>query len=164
MKFQAKIKDTTHAVEVNRNEDRYEVSIDGQLYPVSLIFSDASHDVLLIDNTSYDVVLINTDNHYQVNVVNRYFDVEIIDPRRKALSSASLDDGGLRAIRTQMPGRIIKVMVSEGEEVKENQGLLILEAMKMQNEIKAPRSGVITKISVTENESVESNQILIELE
>ena len=164
MKFQAKIKDTTHSVEVNRNEDRYEVNIDGEIHPVSLIFSDASHDVLLIDNISYDVVLINTDNNFQVNVVNRYFDVEIIDPRRRALNAASLDDGGRRAIRTQMPGRIIKVLVNEGDSVEENQGLLILEAMKMQNEIKAPRAGLITKISVRENDSVESNEILIELE
>jgi biotin carboxyl carrier protein len=110
------------------------------------------------------VVLVNTDNSFQVNVVNRYFDVEIIDPRRKAMNAASLDDGGRIAIRTQMPGRIIKILVNEGDEVLENQGLLILEAMKMQNEIKAPRAGLITKISVRENDSVDSNQILIELE
>ncbi|MBN2430029.1 MAG: biotin/lipoyl-binding protein [Acidobacteria bacterium] len=164
MKFQARIKDEIMSVEVRRDGDHFDVLIDGESHPVALIFSDASHDVLLMDNNSFDVILLDQENHYQVNVLNRFFDVEIIDPRKKALYASAMDEGGRKAIRTQMPGRIIKILVEQGAEVAEGQGLLILEAMKMQNEIKAPRAGVVVSLAVRENDSVEGNALLAELE
>jgi biotin carboxyl carrier protein len=164
MKFQAKIRDEILAVEVRREGDHFDVLIDGESHPAALIFSDASHDVLLLDNNSYDVMLQDQEHRYQVNVLNRFFDVEIMDPRKKALYASAMDEGGRKAIRTQMPGRIIKILVQQGDEVEEGQGLLILEAMKMQNEIKAPRAGVVVSLAVQENDSVEGNTLLVELE
>jgi len=164
MKFQARIKDEIMAVEVRRDGDHFDVLIDGESHPVALIFSDASHDVLLMDNNSFDVILVDQENRYQVNVSNRFFDVEVMDPRKKALYASAMDEGGRKAIRTQMPGRIIKILVEPGQEVTEGQGLLILEAMKMQNEIKAPRDGVVIGLAVRENDSVEGNTLLVELE
>jgi len=164
MKFQAKIKDNIHAVEVRRNGDHFHVLIDGEDHPVAVIFSDSSHDVLLVDNNSYDVVLVNQEGRYHVNVSNRFFNVEILDPRKKSLYATSIDDGGRKPIRAKMPGRIVKILVAEGEEVVDGQGLLILEAMKMQNEIKAPRDGMVANLVVQEDDSVEGNQLMLELE
>jgi biotin carboxyl carrier protein len=61
-----------------------------------------------------------------------------------------------------MPGKVLKLLVQEGQEIDKNQSLLILEAMKMENEIRAEKAGVIAKILVKENQSVESGAVLIE--
>jgi len=75
--------------------------------------------------------------------------------------------GGLGAgtgtLASSMPGRVIKVLVSEGDRVEQGQGVLILEAMKMENEIKAPRSGVVSSLHVSEGDSVESGVTMMEI-
>jgi len=63
-----------------------------------------------------------------------------------------------------MPGRIVKVFVEEGEEVKEGQAVLVLEAMKMQNEIKSPQPGIITKINLAAGDSVQAGSLLFSVE
>jgi biotin carboxyl carrier protein len=164
MKFQARLKDKLHDIEVRREGNNFEVILDGGSIHVDRIFSDASHDVLLIDNACYDVVIAGEESRYHINVLNRFFDVEIIDPRKRALHHTAIEEGGRKPIRAKMPGRIIKVLVEEGQEVEEGQGLLILEAMKMQNEIKASRAGVIHSIAVKENDPVESGFVMMVLE
>ena len=63
-----------------------------------------------------------------------------------------------------MPGRIVKVFMKEGDKIKEGQAVLVLEAMKMQNEIKSPQSGIITKINATAGDSVEAGALLFSVE
>jgi biotin carboxyl carrier protein len=70
--------------------------------------------------------------------------------------------GSSRLLKAQMPGKVLKLLVQEGQEIDKNQSLLILEAMKMENEIRAEKAGVIAKILVKENQSVESGAVLIE--
>ncbi len=69
-----------------------------------------------------------------------------------------------RDIKTSMPGRIVKVFVQEGEKVKEGQPVLVLEAMKMQNEIKAPQAGIMTRMNPRAGESVEAGSLLFTVE
>jgi pyruvate carboxylase subunit B len=63
-----------------------------------------------------------------------------------------------------MPGRVVRLLVAEGEEVRAGQGLLVLEAMKMQNEIRAPRAGVVRTLGVREGASVEANGLLVRMD
>jgi pyruvate carboxylase subunit B len=67
-------------------------------------------------------------------------------------------------VSTSMPGKIVKILVLEGQTVEEGQGLLILEAMKMENQVKAPVAGVVARIHVREGDSVESDALLVEIE
>jgi len=164
MKFKARIGETVYALEVNREGRIFDVVIDGQSHPAALIFSDSSHDVILYRNICYDVVRVAQDGGYQVDVRNHYFDVEVQDPRQKSLRSSQLADGGRRHVQAAMPGRIVKIMVAEGDSVAEGQGLLILEAMKMQNEIKASRAGVVRSLAVQPGQAVDSGQLLLDLE
>ncbi len=69
-----------------------------------------------------------------------------------------------RNVKTSMPGRIVKVLVRQGEKVKEGQAVLVLEAMKMQNEIKSPQTGIITQISPKAGDSVEAGSHLFSVE
>ncbi len=70
---------------------------------------------------------------------------------------------GAGTVAASMPGRVVKVLTEEGASVEQGDGLLILEAMKMENEIKAPRSGVVSSLKVAEGESVESGQTMVEI-
>lgn len=82
----------------------------------------------------------------------------------RSLSWQTSSAGAQNEIRTQMPGRVLKLFVKAGDSVKANQTLLIVEAMKMENEIRAPSDAVIKEVSVTAGQSIESGAILLKLE
>ena len=161
LKFQIRIKDKCHEIAVAGEGDRFDVLINGKSHPVALIFSDTSHDVLLHNNTCYDAVLVEERGAFAVDVRNHVFQVEIHDPRKRGLAASSLGDGGGKSVSARMPGRVIKLLVAPGAEVAEGQSLLILEAMKMENEIRASRAGVVAALPAAEGAAVESGQPLV---
>jgi biotin carboxyl carrier protein len=71
---------------------------------------------------------------------------------------------GVQEINSSMPGKIIKILVAEGDEVEQGQGLVVVEAMKMENEIKSPKAGVVKKVGVKEGEAVEAGALLVVVE
>ncbi len=88
----------------------------------------------------------------------------VSDPRSLRTSSASAGDEGPRPLKAPMPGRIVRVLVAAGDVVEAGQGCVVIEAMKMQNELKAPRAGTVTRLTATVGETVASNAILLVLE
>ncbi len=164
MKLQARVRDHTHNLEVTREGASFEIRIDGVPQALDLIFSDASHDVMLVGNTCYDVVSVQRAGGYEVNVFNRVFDIEVIDPRQLATGTGRASGLGDGAVRAKMPGRVVKVLVGDGDEVAAGQGLLILEAMKMQNEIRAPRAGRVSSLAVKPGDTVEAGRLLLTVE
>lgn len=161
MKFQARVRDHMHTVEVTRNGPRFTVLVDGAPRELDLVFSDSSHDVVLINNACYDVVSVAQPGGYHVNVFNRFFDVEIHDPRKRSAAVGEPDSSGEKAVRASMPGRIVKVMVKDDQEVAAGTGLLVLEAMKMQNELRASRAGRVRHLQVRAGQTVEAGQLLL---
>ncbi|MCB0131979.1 MAG: acetyl-CoA carboxylase biotin carboxyl carrier protein subunit [Caldilineaceae bacterium] len=95
------------------------------------------------------------------------YHVQIEDERTRKLNAGrtapALPDGEL-AIKAPIPGLVVKVLVAEGEEVADGQPVILLEAMKMENELRSPRAGVVTKVLVAGGQRVEQNAILIVLE
>jgi biotin carboxyl carrier protein len=100
---------------------------------------------------------------YVVIVGLRRYLVELRDPRRWRGTGSSLAAEGPQEIVAPMPGRIVKVLVIEGEQVQRNQGLMVIEAMKMQNELRAPRDGRVECISTSEGRGVEAGARLLRL-
>ncbi len=96
-----------------------------------------------------------------VNVGRREYRVELRDPRQWRRRGSSLEAEGPQEIIAPMPGKIVKVLVMEGQEVKRNQGLLVIEAMKMQNELRAPRSGRVGRVYMAEGRGVKSGARLV---
>jgi biotin carboxyl carrier protein len=90
--------------------------------------------------------------------------VEIIDTRAAFRRAAQHEQDGVVQIRAPMPGKVIKLLVAEGAEVEPNQGIVVLEAMKMQNEIKSPKKGVVRKLGVKEGAAVNSGDLLATVE
>ena len=160
LKFQIRIKDKCHEIAVAGEGDRFDVLINGKSHPVALIFSDTSHVVLLHNNTCYDAVLVEERGAFAVDVRNHVFQVEIHDPRKRGLAASSLGDGGGKSVSARMPGRVIKLLVAPGAEVAEGQSLLILEAMKMQNDITATADGTLHEIRVNPGDNVKTGDVL----
>jgi hypothetical protein len=94
--------------------------------------------------------------------LRRYL-VELCDPRRWRRRGSSIEAEGPQEIMAPMPGKIVKVLVTEGQEVKRDQGLLVIEAMKMQNELRAPRAGRVERVYMAEGRGVETGARLLRL-
>jgi len=86
--------------------------------------------------------------------------VEILDTRSALRKTAQLGHSGEVELRAPMPGKIVKILVQEGAAIEANHGVLVMEAMKMQNEIKSPKAGVVKRIAVAEAAAVNSGELL----
>jgi biotin carboxyl carrier protein len=111
---------------------------------------------ILVDGTSHEV-RVETG---QVSVGNRCFDFEIDDPRQWKRSGGAAGAQSRAAMVAPMPGKVVRILVAVGDDVEAGQGILVVEAMKMQNEMKAPRAGRVASISVAGNDSVVAGAVL----
>jgi biotin carboxyl carrier protein len=120
---------------------------------------------ILLNGLSYDVRV----NHqggssaYDVRVDGEAIRVAVRDPRSRRQQKANDGGTGPQEITAPMPGRIVKILVAGGDEVQADQGLLVIEAMKMQNELRAPRAGRVERIYAGEGSGVEAGAPLIRL-
>ena len=117
---------------------------------------------------SYEVAVDRRSNGERiVHVDGQAVPVSIVDPRARLTrtpGAASFIGTGPRSIVSPMPGRIVKVLVKAGEMVAAHQGLVVVEAMKMENELRAPRAGRVTEVKVVDGMSVEANAVLVRFE
>jgi len=100
---------------------------------------------------------------YVIAVGLRRYVVELHDPRQWRRRGSSIEAEGPQEIVAPMPGKIVKILVTEGQEVSRDQGLLVIEAMKMQNELRAPRAGRIERVYLEEGRGVESGARLLRM-
>lgn len=99
-----------------------------------------------------------------VVVDGRRFEYALADPRSLRTAGAGASEAGPRALKAPMPGRIVRVLVSAGETVEQGQGCVVIEAMKMQNELKAPKAGVVGKMAAVVGETVGAGAVLLVVE
>jgi len=143
-------------IQMKKNNIR--VSLGKKTYHVTAEFLNPDEILLNIDGKIHDVIINTSTSSYFVYVNGRCFHIE----KKSALQILGQKDDKQHTIevKTSMPGRIVKILLKEGEEVEQGQAVLILEAMKMQNEIKSPRPGRIIKIGPKASESVETGALL----
>jgi biotin carboxyl carrier protein len=111
---------------------------------------------VLVDGVSYEARITGD----EVTIGGARFSIEIDDPRQWKRSARAADSRGRASLTAAMPGKIVRVLVAVGDEVAAGQGILVIEAMKMQNELKAPRAGRVTAVQVKENDSVNAGALL----
>lgn len=100
----------------------------------------------------------------EISIGGQVFRFEIDDPRQWKRSGHAAGQHGRVAITAAMPGKVIRILVAVGDEVAEGQAIVVVEAMKMQNELKAPRAGRVTGVEVKESDSVKAGAILATIE
>ena len=162
MKYEALINDHPHQVELERAGQDYECKVDGEAYSLNAVMT--AQDVLSIihDGRQYEAkreYSLMGDLH--IIVGSERFAVEVRDPRSlRSRRAAAGHEAGPAKISAPMPGKIIRILAAEGEEVEAGQGLVVVEAMKMQNEIKASKKGKVTRIAVKEGAVVNAGDLL----
>jgi biotin carboxyl carrier protein len=141
------------------------VVIDGKVY--NFDFHSVSEQPvysLLIDGRSFEAYVSTGDDLWQVMLNGQLFTAKVEDERERRLrmnNSNSITGGAELQIKAPMPGLVVTVAVEEGQQVKKGDLLIILESMKMQNELIAPRDGVISRIRVKAGDNVSQRQTLV---
>jgi len=144
------------------------VRVDGVEYTVD--FEPVSGQpvfTMLVDGKSYEATIHPEDNDWIVLLHGQRYSAQVEDEREKRLKAAAgAGEGGSGKyiLRAPMPGLVVKVPVREGDEIQQDDVLVILESMKMQNELKAPRDGIVERVLVNEGDSIEQKTELIHVE
>lgn len=145
--------------------DEKHISLNGKTYEVD--FESVSGQPvysLIVDGRSHESYVQQGDDNWQVLLRGRLYPVTVEDERERRLRAAAgggVAESGEFLLKSPMPGRVVAIPVAEGQNVKKGQVLLILESMKMQNELRSPRDGTIGRIRVKAGESVEQKQTLL---
>jgi biotin carboxyl carrier protein len=168
MKLIAELNHEKHDIEIKRDGDKIYAEIDGRSYELEA--SEPEPNVYLLKNEGkiYEIFVSprsNLSEPFHVRVKSSEFEVNIIDPKRLRSASAGAEHGeGLAEIKTAMPGKVVRVLVEQGAEIKTGEGVIVVEAMKMQNEIKSPKDGVVKEIRFAEGATVNAGDILAIIE
>lgn len=152
--------------EVNNNK----INVDGEAIDMDLIAISENRFHLIVDKKNYlaEVLEVNyAEKKFKLKVNSGIYDLEVKDKFDALLKNLGLDNLNaqkLKEIKAPMPGLVLKILVAPETEVKKGDSLLILEAMKMENIIKAPSDFKIKKINIKAGETVEKNQVMLVLE
>ncbi len=167
MKYTAILNEKEREVEVTRRgEHMFRVEVDGKRHEVDARYCASDWLSILMDNSSYDISFTLDKDEVELNFRNRNFNIQVLDERKMRMRRvrSDLDMSGPEIIRTSMPGKVVKVSVKEGEQVESGTGVIIIEAMKMENEIQCRNSGVVKTVHVEAGQTVESGAALLEIE
>jgi len=119
---------------------------------------------ILIDGKSYEVKVVTAPAGYYVDLDGERSVVEVQDPRAVSRRGLAGVRDGRQSVSAPMPGRVVRVLVREGTEVEAGAGLVVVEAMKMQNEMKAPKSGRVLSVKAIEGATVAAGDVLVTIE
>jgi biotin carboxyl carrier protein len=158
MKTEIQINGVKRTIEFDLS--RMEFAIDGhQMIADAVLISPGTYSILL-NGRSFEVTVEKIGGSLMARTAGREFHVEILDPRSwRRTRGGSIELEGRQQVAAPMPGKIVRVLVAAGEKVEAGQGLLVIEAMKMQNEIRSPKSGTLERIS-QEGKTVIAGEIL----
>lgn len=165
MTYEVIIDGKMHRLELERTDGAWDCKLNGRDVHLDAVL--ARRDVLsiLVDGKAYEVKRERsaTDLHLWVGPVR--YSAELRDPRSlRARKSGGADDQGARKLIAQMPGKVVRVLAPEKTEVEAGQGIIVVEAMKMQNEMKSPKKGVVQKILAAEGTAVNAGDVLAVVE
>ena len=146
--------------------DEHHVRFGEEIIEVDLAsISGQSLYSLLVNGESYEGYIFPGEDPWQVLLLGQFYSVQVLDERERRLrtSSSEAATSGEYTLKAPMPGLIVSVQVEEGQQVEKGHNLIILESMKMQNELRSPRSGKVSRLRVKSGDSVDLKQILLNI-
>jgi len=153
---------------LSRDGNKIQIEVDEKIYNLNLVEVEKGIYSIIKDHRSYNIELVQGKHakEYTINTYEENFDLEIIDAETRYLMNRGGEDGddGGRSISSPMPGKVIKIPVKVGDEVKEGTTVVIVEAMKMQSEYKVKVDRVVTEILVKEGDAIDGGQPLVIVE
>jgi biotin carboxyl carrier protein len=169
MKLTANIAGEPYELNVKRDGMRLSAAIDERVYEVEAREVGAGVYLLIVDGRVYECRVDRRGAaraSFGVQVSGRAYAVSLADPKRLSAvqaAGASAAEGSVEII-APMPGKLVRVLVAAGAQVQAGDGLVVVEAMKMQNELKSPKAGTVTKIHAEVGETVNAGDVLVVVE
>lgn len=165
MKYATSVGEQTYIIEINRDG---EIIIDGERYAADLQSIDGLGTFsLILNNTSHEALVEERGGEIGVLLRGQFYLVSVQDERARRLAESARGFGapaGEVVIKSPMPGLIVAVKAAAGQDVKKGETLVILESMKMENELKAPRDGRVGAVRVEARQAVDQGQTLVTIE
>jgi pyruvate carboxylase subunit B len=162
MKYTAIINDKTYQVEIGAHNT---VNINGKVYQVDFRLVDGNAQYsLLLDNVSWEALVAREGDEYRILIGGELHIVVVQDERTRKMAKAEgaqAAASGEALIKAPMPGLVRGVQVQVGDAVTARQGVVVLEAMKMENELRTPRAGTVKEVRVKAGDRVEQGQVLV---
>lgn len=163
MKLNATIGETQYAIDIKEVDGHAVAVIDGESHDVEV--SNPEPNIFLIKKNGKVYEAFVSPNSDVVSINGHEIEVSISDPKKlRGAGKAGAHAEGVADIKTAMPGKIVRILVESGAAVTKGDGILVVEAMKMQNELKAPKDGTVTAIRVAEGDTVAAGDILATIE
>jgi biotin carboxyl carrier protein len=149
-------------VELERDGVRWKITLDGEAVDADAVELDSNTISLLLDGQSYEIrISPSADGALKLQAGLQEFTAEVADPRAwRGRRHGALEAEGRQQVVAPMPGKVVRVLVEVGDKVEAGQGLLVVEAMKMQNEIRSPKGGTVERLQVKEGQPVNAGDAL----
>jgi biotin carboxyl carrier protein len=166
MRLNAEIEGEGLALEVRREGGRVVAEVGGRRYEVEARALGAGEYLLLHEGHVYECrVGAQPGGGTEVTVSARAYGVRLTDPKHlRGAGAAGAQDAGRAQIKAPMPGKIVRVLVEAGQRVEAGQGLIVVEAMKMQNELKSPKAGSVAELRAEAGSTVNAGDVLAVIE
>ena len=148
-------------VEVRVKDGQYTVLVDGTPHAVDVRDSSRHFLSLLLDGRSYDVGVLRREGTYTVSLPGALTEVALSEAARGSAAPHAKASSGPARVSAPMPGKVVRILCAAGDEIRAGQGLVVMEAMKMENEIRAPRHGRVKDVPVREGQAVETGALLV---
>lgn len=161
MLYEVRVGNKIHRLEIKKVEDNWRCWLDGRDITVDVkrINRDTLH--LLVNGKSFEVRRESAKQSGWVFIRGIGYEVSVQDPRSlQSRMRGGLDDAGPQKLLASMPGKVVRVLAREGDEIFAGQGIIVVEAMKMQNEVRSPKPGVLKKILAREGVNVNAGEVL----
>lgn len=161
MTYEISVDGKNHRLDLNREDGRWRCVLDGETMEVDAVIARPNVMSVIIGGQAFEVKRERTATDMHLWVKSARFAVEVRDPR--SLRSRRAKGGGVEGpqkLLAPMPGKIVRVISVIGTEVEAGQGVVVIEAMKMQNELKSPKKGHVKQILVAEGTSVSAGEVL----
>jgi biotin carboxyl carrier protein len=160
MLYNVTIDGKAHRLELHRAAGCWSCLLDGKPVEVDAILARPDVLSLRIGNLAYEIKSEHVGDDLHLWVGSARFAAEVRDPRSLRGRARAGDDRGPRKITAPMPGKVVRLIAREGDDVEAGSGIAVVEAMKMQNEIKSPKKGKVQKIQVSEGAAVNAGDVL----
>jgi biotin carboxyl carrier protein len=160
MKYEVEINGQSVSLELEEKDGRVSAIIDARRLAAEVLRPEDGLYQLFVGNKVYEARVSNgAPPAVTINLRGKLFEVTIID-RKHRRARLEQGDESQRGLTAPMPGKVVRLLLAAGDEVKAGQGVVVVEAMKMQNEIKSPKDGRLLEIRVVEGDTVSANQVL----
>jgi biotin carboxyl carrier protein len=162
MKFEVRIGSKSRIIELERNADHWRFTLDGQPLDADAVEIAPNTFSILLHGQSHEIRVTPSPNGtLTLQTSLEEFTAEVLDPRAwSGRRHSALEAEGRQQVVAPMPGKVVRLLVKVGDAVEAGQGLLVVEAMKMQNEIHSPKSGIVERLLAQEGQPVNAGEIL----